>query len=192
MKRKEHTGSILSIRSFSALQKSIDSVRDRLILQILFETGCSVSDLSNVMAGDIRSPKEHTELCAIRFHNPLRFSAISSELSSHLVDYAKKRKRKKDEFLFSQQPDKPFSMKRIEQILFAISQEKKILITPHNIKYLHIREALSKGLSPDTIAAQTGLSRQRILQISDLLHITSVQSYASFFTDMHRSGGDEL
>jgi hypothetical protein len=51
------------------------------------------------------------------------------------------------------------------------------------IRYMHIVHAASKGLSPDTICEQTGLSRQRILQILDAYNITYRQSYLLFFEE---------
>ena len=181
----------LTVNLFLGILENISSERDKILVSTLFETGCSISDLANIKVKDHTPAIDHTSLPTITFGK--RKSAISSELSVMLTTLATTRKRNKEEYLFSQQPSKPFSVKRIEQIFddsfFEASQQflkknkitKKIRVKPYDIRYLHIAHALTKGLTIDSISAQTGISRQRITQLLDKLDLSNVQSYVSFF-----------
>ena len=160
-------------------------MRDALLLRILFETGCSVAELASIKVGDFSPADDASSNPTISFSNPDRSSVISPSLASSLGSFISKRGRKPSEFAFSQQPQKPFSVKRIEQIISAIDKT----LTPQDIRYLHIAHAASRGLTPDAIAAQTGLSRQRILQIIDGAGITYSQSYSLFFDMFYGNNG---
>jgi integrase len=183
----------LTVDSFLEILRSMQPERDRILVRVLFETGCSIQELANIKVKDHMPAKDHTTLPAITFG--IRKSAISSELSSQLTKLTASRNRNKDEYLFSQKPSKPFSVKRIEQIfessfsdaaqrLFKKNKiSKKIRTKPYDIRYLHIIHAITKGLTIDSISAQTGISRQRITQLLDELKLSNIQSYTSFFED---------
>jgi integrase len=183
----------LTVDLFLGILETMQSERDRVLVRTLFETGCSISDLANIKVKDHVRAADHTSLPAIIFG--IRKSAISSELSAMLEKLSSIRKRDKEEYLFSQKPSKPFSVKRIEQIFDESVSDaalqffkknklvKKIRVKPYDIRYLHIIRAVTKGLTVDSISAQTGISKQRITQLLDELELSNVQSYTSFFED---------
>jgi site-specific recombinase XerD len=175
-----HKSAILEINVKLFLDKlsSLSNIRDRIILQLLFETGCSVNELCAMKVSDYIQPKDYPMLNKIRFAN--RTSVISETLSTEIKRYILFRNRKSEEYLFSQNVKNPLSVKRVEQLVSAIYENK---IKPMQIRYMHIVYAASKGLSPDTIGEQTGLSRQRILQILDAYSVTYRQSYSLFFEE---------
>jgi len=127
---------------------------------------------------DYIQPKDSPQLNKIRFSD--RNSVISETLAVEIKKYILFRKRTSDSYLFSQNANKPLSVKRVEQLVGLIYDSR---IGPMQIRYMHIIYAASKGLSPDTIAEQTGLSRQRILQILDAYNVTYTQSYSLFFEE---------
>jgi integrase len=168
----------LDIRVFLDKLSSLSNLRDRIILRLLFETGCSVNELCSIRVSDYIQPKEYLQLNRIRFID--RHSVISENLAIDIRKYILFRKRVGVDYLFSQNIRKPLSVKRVEQLTMQIYDGK---IRPMQIRYMHIIHAASKGLSPDTICEQTGLSRQRILQILDAYDITYSQSYSLFFEE---------
>ena len=183
-KKKQPIGNNLQIDDFLKILKGLESTRDKLLLQTLFETGCSIKEVCTLKIGEIQLPQSIFQNNLITFHDPQRKSVISSTLAQDLHAYILLRKRNPTQYLYAQQPHKPFSVKRIEQIVTKISTEAHITFSPQDIRYLHIRHAATKGLTPDSIAAHTGLSRQRILQILDGTGIAYLQSYSLFFEDL--------
>jgi integrase len=175
-----HKAAILEINVKSFLDKlsSLSSLRDKIILQLLFETGCSVNELCSMKVSDYIQPKDYSQLNKIKLSD--RYSVISENLSIEIKKYILFRKRTTDSYLFSQNINKPLSVKRVEQLVSEIFGGK---LRPMQIRYMHIVYAASKGLSPDTICEQTGLSRQRILQILDAYNMTYRQSYSLFFEE---------
>ena len=170
----------ITTTGFFRLLKRCTALRDRILLLILFQTGCSLADLSSIRPGDVSFPEDITQSASIAFSDPKRSSVISSGLAQDLAQFMRAQQRRPSEFLFSQQPQKPFSVKRVEQILSGLDES----LTPQDIRYLHITHAALRGLTPDAIAAQSGLSRQRVLQILDEAEVTYSQSYSMFFEDL--------
>jgi site-specific recombinase XerD len=155
--------------------------RDSILLRLLFETGCSINDLCNFRPKDFLEPKSHTDLFKIKFDKPARKSVISYDLGIKLKLFINSKERKSTDFLFSQKPTKPLSAKRIEQIVQNIFRASNVQYKPIEIRYLHIKRAILSGLSIDSIAEQTGLKKQRILQIVEKLDVKCIQSYTQFF-----------
>ena len=165
----------LNIDVFLDKLSSLSNLRDEVILRILFETGCSMNELCSIRIIDYIQPKEYLQLNKIQFID--RQSIISESLAIDIKKYISLRKRSGEDYIFSQNIKKPLSVKRVEQLVTQIYNGK---LKPMQIRYMHIAYAASKGLSPDTICEQTGLSRQRILQILDATNITYKQSYSIF------------
>jgi integrase len=168
----------ISIKTFLDKASSLTNLRDKIILKLLFETGCSVNELCAIKVTDYILPKDYSQFNKIKFSN--RYSVISESLSIDLKKYILFRKRQGDDYLFSQNVKKPLSVKRVEQLVNLIYDNK---IKPMQIRYMHIVYAASKGLSPDTICEQTGLLRQRVLQILDAYDMKYSQSYSLFFEE---------
>jgi site-specific recombinase XerD len=156
-----------------------ENQKNAVILQTLFETGCEVQELTRIKIKNIEFAKTTTDLNKIEFENKnARKSAISQDLAEKLQRTIRKKQRKEDEYLFSQQPKKPLSVERVEQIIKETIRKN---ISPKTIRYYHIIHAYEQGLNIDSISSQTGLKKQRILQISENLNLDSTQSYSKFF-----------
>jgi integrase len=156
-----------------------ENQKNALILQTLFETGCEVQELTRIKTKDIIFAKTTADSNKITFENKKsRESAISEDLAEKLQSLIRQRQRKEEEYLFSQQPKKPLSVKRVEQIIKEITKKN---ISPKIIRYYHIIHAYEQGLNLDSISSQTGLKKQRLIQISEKLELTSMQSYSKFF-----------
>jgi integrase len=158
--------------------------RDWILMRILFETGCAINDLCHLKVIDYEEPKEHTAFHMLTFNNPSRSSVISESLGAELNRYIHVKGRAKQDFIFSQKPSKPLSGKRVEHVFFEIFAKDSSRIKPLDIRYLHIIHAALSGLSIDAISLQTGLGKQRILQILDKRNIHYRQSYSSFFENI--------
>lgn len=172
----------LNLRAFlNKVNRS--SERDRLIFLTLFETGCTASELASIKVKDCIRPKDNVSLHKITFHNPTRNSAIDEDLGNKIFAHIISSKKSSENYLFSSKKT-PFSVKRIEQLTSEILD----CITPQQIRYLHIIHAAKTGLSLDSIALQTGLKKQRIMQILDAEKIQQIQSYSRFFENNNIQG----
>ena len=148
----------------------VSDMRDKLIFSILYSTGCTESELISIKISDIDF-KNNT----IRFYD--RISKINSQLSKDINEF-RLRNQIKGSFLFQNNNSSSLSEKRIQQIV--ISYSTSILgekITPKLIRYTHIAHALIKSNSVFSVAKQTGLKLQRIMQISEELGLSEKLGY---------------
>jgi integrase len=160
--------------------KKLDSVTDKktkIILRLLFETGCSLSEVTQITAEDFFKPTSSDQSFKIFFKKTSRTSMISSGAGELLIKFLIANNRANKDFIFSRDPKKPASVKRIEQIFSSLFPDS----VPQQIRYMHIFAATQKGLGLDAIVSQTGLKRQRIGQILEILNVKKIESYSSFF-----------
>ena len=151
----------LNQREFERLKAVILVERDRLIIDLLYETGCYLNELVRIKVGNINFSK------ATIFFSPKKTSSISKKLCNELKQFVDENKKSAKEFLFSTAQSKRISEKRVRQLVQGYSLkafgEK---INPKCIKYSHIADAFEKKLSPKKIQQQTGTGPLRITQIS--------------------------
>ncbi|MBN2422480.1 tyrosine-type recombinase/integrase [Candidatus Woesearchaeota archaeon] len=146
----------LSIEEIKLLILSIDNTRDRLILEILYETGCSLNELVNIRIKDINK--------TIKIKN--RRIKTSENLSKLIKKYSKN--RKPNDFLFSSRENHKISKRRIQQILNK-----------------HSGRILKKNITPNTLRAthiiHDFLDRKPIKQIETEVGIKNIQPYIYAF-----------
>lgn len=148
------------------LLNTISNLRDKLLAQFLYESGCSVSEASELRASQIHRDgkvqfREHT-------------ATISLALTHALLEGA-------STHIFSSRQSSSITPKRIQQILKPyLKQVHKGKTTPHLLRYSHIIHAYQQGLQLGAIANQTGLSTVRLGQI--VSDITPAKGYEQFFS----------
>lgn len=148
------------------LLQSIPEQRDRLLAQFLYESGCSVSELTA-----LRPAAVHTD-GTVTIGN--RTAHISVELARTLLSAA-------GTFVFGSRQAQTITAKRVQQILRPhLSAFKKSKPTPHVLRYSHIIHAYALGISLATISKQTGLGTQRLAQI--VSNTTTPTPYRALFS----------
>ena len=169
MKEKE-VGS-LSNAEFTRLKNVIINQRDSLILQVLYETGCTVNELVNIefkhlnySKKTIKFPSQNT-----KSHDP-KLSYVSKNLVDQIKKELKGKVNPKEKFLFSTRQSSKMTTKRIRQLIQKYSTKAKIgKINPQIIRYTHIAHALDRGIPLKVVQKQVGIKRLRMAQIYEKL-----------------------
>lgn len=180
--RKTSSINYISIEKIKKLLDSITSNRDKLIIKILFETGCTVNELVKIKILDIdfinnlinfskTSTKSHKN----------KTSSISHSLVSELKKYVDDSRQ---EYLFSTRQSSLMTTKRVRQIIqfYGSKAGFPTKLNPQILRYSHIAHALESGISLKAIQKQTGLEQLRLRQISEeILSEDFEDVYKDFF-----------
>lgn len=149
--------SSLSHKDWLKLVSGVTNLRDRLIFEILYSTGCSESELISLKSKDIFLKNR-----IIKFGK--RQAIISHKTSLLISSYLSS--EKPTLYLFFSRQSSQLTPKRIQQI---VREESRTILgkslKPLDIRYSHIYHALLKNVSIVSMAKQTGLSYQRLAQI---------------------------
>jgi len=158
----------LSKREFNSLNSQITDERDKLVLKILYETGCTVNELISIKVKEIdfekkiiKFPAENTKM------KRSRVSFISKELVEETRKFVEK---KISPYLFTTRQSSKITTKRVRQLVQSYSQKAGFgKINPQVIRYTHIAHALEKGIPLSAIQKQVGMERLRMVQIYEAL-----------------------
>ena len=156
----------LSREELEQLLHSIQSPRDKLLVRFLYESGCSISELSELKTSTLHA--DGTLLIGSRK------AVISAELAHELLKQA-------DTYVFHTRQTPTITPKRIQQILKPyIAAVHKGKVTPHVLRYTHIVHAYTQGVPLAAISEQTGLTCVRLGQIVAELPVQ--RGYGTFFS----------
>jgi len=171
--------SFMSLSQIREFLSRISSIRDKLMIRILYETGCNISELVEIKVSDVQSNK-------IRIvdseTNTIRHPKISGKLAKDLRYYIKGNDLKKNSFLISTRQSSKITERRVRQLIQAYSQKFGYgKINPQMFRYYHIAHAYLSGVFQENIAAQLGIKKFRIFQILNQLNITPKQNMYNRF-----------
>ena len=159
---------------------SINDMRDRLLVRVLYESGCTLIDLVNIKVSDkggntIKLSKEDFKL---------RFARISGKLAKDLSLYIQGNSLQKDSYLFSARQGTSISEKRVRQLIQNYTEKAGLgRINPLSFRYSHIANAYLHGVFIESIALQLGLTTYRIFQVISELGIKpKANCYNEFLT----------
>lgn len=175
--KQTSVNSILTLREVRKLINSVDNARDKLMIRLLYETGCELIELVNIKVSDILGNK----IKIIDDNKKIRFPQISSKLAKDIRMYVLGNNLSKSMFLFSTRQSKNISEKRVRQLIQQYSQKycsKKI--NPQNFRYFHIAHAYLNGVLLETISKQLGITTNRIFQILNDLNLKANHNYNKF------------
>lgn len=178
-KTKEVSESYLSLQEIRKLISSISDMRDKLMIRLLYETGCTLIELVNIKVSDILGNK-------IKILEPetkeIRFSRISGKLAKDLSFYIKGNNLSKDAHILSTRQSQKISEKRVRQLIQdytkKISSRK---INPQMFRYYHISHAYHNGILLENIAKQTGITPYRVFQVITDFKIKPKQDHYNQF-----------
>jgi integrase/recombinase XerD len=166
----------LSFSQVDRLLASAKEERDSLILQILYEAGCTVSEIVNLKASDVIFDQS---VIRIRHGNSQRPSYVSRELSLRIRAYCKSAK---SAFVFSTRQSDRMTTKRVRQIVESYGPAIGCPdLVPQLLRYTHIVHAHLKNVPLDAIRRQVGLERSRAIEIfTKLPELDLKGAYANF------------
>jgi integrase len=181
-KSLEKSGSIryLTRDDWRILEKAPSSMRDSLILRILYETGCTVNELVNIkrshcdfVANTVRIRPEHAR------NHANRVAYISERLSKDLQSYGSLHE---GEYILSGRQGEGLTTKRIRQLVQKYCEQCGIHDAgPQVLRYTHIVHAYQKNIPLQAIQRQVGLRRSRAIDIfQELPELGSKDAYRKF------------
>ena len=158
--RKQQRGNKREIKylkkeEWKKLLDCIDNFRDMVIIELLYETGCRVGELSKMFIQDvdfqegfIRIPMENTKTRTGRtVYIP---QGILSRVKAYLI-----MSRKKEGLLFA------LAKRRIQQLVKKYSDKSGIVCSPHTLRHSHIVHALMDKVPISAVQKQVGHKRLR-------------------------------
>lgn len=173
----------LEVGEVIRLVRGMSSLRDKLIILLLYETGCSVTELINIKLKDIRNRScEIVIESSVRSNEP-RIAQVSKELLDTVKEYLLEKKKERSvasNYLLSTRQSRSMTQKRIQQILSEYKSKSGEKITPQILRYTHIAHAYSKGVGVGEITRQVGLKRSRAIEIFSQLK-SKTNGYDRFF-----------
>lgn len=189
------------------LINSIEDSRDRLIVKLLFELGCTQKELVNIRVRDVDFKRFSVNIHKKNTrNNHERPSFISINLSNEITNYLKLQKRleKKAAYLLQTRQSSKMTPRRIRQIIKCyttrIGLEGKS--HPQVIRYTHLIHAYKKRIPLSAIEDQVGLKKARLIQIiSGIALPDSRKEYRQFLeaedeseivTELDSEIGDDL
>lgn len=141
----------------------VDNFRDMVIIELLYETGCRVGELSKMSiedidfeAGFIRILAENTKTKAARtVYIP---QGILSKVKAYLI-----MTRRKKGLLFG------LSKRRLQQLVKKYSERSGVVCSAHTLRHTHVVHALLDKVPITAVQKQVGHKRLTTTQIySDL------------------------
>ncbi|MFH1396750.1 MAG: tyrosine-type recombinase/integrase [archaeon] len=150
------------------LRSQIQNQRDKIILQILYETGCTVNELVNIKYNNINVKSKTIKYPSdITKTKKSRICFISSKLVNELKKYTR---GENFVYLFVTRQSYNITTKRVRQLLQSYGLKARLgKINPQVIRYTHIAHALERGITLTTIQKQVGIERLRMVQIYESL-----------------------
>jgi site-specific recombinase XerD len=145
----------INFQEFQNLKKHTKNNRDKIILSILFETGCNVNELVQLNVGDIEFTTNSLILGAVE---QKRTITISKKLSLQLKSFVIKQKLTMQDYLLATRQSSTISEKRIFQIVKRITREAGLnKASPKILRYSHIVQSIAAGKSIEEISKNTGI-----------------------------------
>jgi site-specific recombinase XerD len=126
---------------------SFKTPRDELILEILFNTGITASELVNIKVQDISFSKNNIKIQ----DKKTRTLLLNDNLVNLLKDYIQKNKLISNDFLFKTRQSPYITVRRLEQIL------SNYKLTPQEIRKHYLEKALKSGQDRLAIKKQLGI-----------------------------------
>ena len=167
----------LKREEWNKLVNSVFSLRDSLILSILYETGCTVSEIVNIKIKDLT--QNHISIYE-------RKSIISPILYAKIQTYFNLEGKDRIFLFYSRQSD-TLTEKRVIQIVKFYSKRVGFEVTPQILRYTHMAHAYERNIPISNIISQVGITKQRAVQIfSEMASRDQMQEYSKFYRDPYK------
>lgn len=148
----------LTKEEISKLAGSIQNNRDRILFEILYETGCTISELTQIRKKDfdfknstLTIPAENTR------NNKARKNNLSTQIVKRIFLYLKKNRTK--DFIFESRQSGRITERRVQQVIanYSIKSLSK-RISPHDLRTTRIIHSFLDQRSIDDIEKVVGIN----------------------------------
>ncbi|MFW6450195.1 MAG: tyrosine-type recombinase/integrase, partial [Nanoarchaeota archaeon] len=129
--------------TFSSRVINTQKERDKIIFEIVKETGCKTSQLKTIKKSNLEGKFLHLRNCSFK---------LSDTLLDRLKKYCKT--KEKNELIFKNKNNKPLSERRIQQIFSAFAG-----ITPQQARKEYACRQYAMGKKRNEIKKELGLKR---------------------------------
>lgn len=166
---KQHAGlqrldekRVLTKDEFNRIRSCATTTKEKLFLDIPYETGCTLSELTAIKVKDI-------EFTASFLILGQRHVPLSPRLLQEIRHYLSREQRSPDAFLFSTRQSATISEKRVYQIIREISCKACIAACPRVLRNSHISRAFASRRPLQDIAEETGIKHLEKFHLYGLL-----------------------
>lgn len=156
----------LQRREIARMAQAARTDRDSILIKFLYETGCAPAEATKVKVKHVNIANA-TVYIEAHGRKPARLSYISTSLAREIAAYT--RQDEQDSYLFSVTKKEPLTPKRISQIVAELGKVIEKKITPIDIRYAHIRQALEYGIPLIEVQRQVGLESTRAAELYNTL-----------------------
>ncbi|HII71956.1 TPA: site-specific integrase [Candidatus Woesearchaeota archaeon] len=176
----------ISSEEIVKLESSIKQKRDRLLLKILYETGCTVNEAVNIAKDDIDGAHNRISFPgSITKSKQAKTSIISQELAAKITSYTDELEKEgiKSRYLFASRQSESMTTKRARQLILLYGKKAGLgKVLPQMLRYAHVLHAAEKGVPLEAIERQTGINKIRLVQIMDsVTRQEPADDYMKFF-----------
>ena len=173
----------LSQEEWERLKETPSDERGKLLLLVLYETGCTVKELVSIRKQDLGdSTIAISEECA-RNHEQ-RTVHVSQGLLARLRSYAADLAAEHEtEYVFSTRQSPVMTTKRVRQLVQSYCRKAGLgKENPQVLRYTHIVHAYQKNIPFELIQRQVGLKKSRAVEIYEQLpKKEDMDGYSRFF-----------
>jgi integrase len=141
---------ILREEEFQKIRAYATTLQEKLFLDIFYETGCTLKELTTIRVKDIEFTTASLTLRERRM-------PLSRQLQHELRAYLSQEERLPDAFLFSTRQSATISEKRVYQIIRRLSDQAGILGHSRMIRNGFVSRALARTRSIPQVAEETGI-----------------------------------
>lgn len=162
----------LTQKQIQQLKSLATAPRDRLLIEVQYQTGCSVSELVNIKKTDLEKRAIHIQD---------RSCIVSEQLLKDLSAYAATHD---SPYIFATRQSPQLTCKRVQQIVKRYVRKVSPSITkktPHILRYTHIAHAIKQRIPFAAIQQQTGLGEMRLSQLFAELSEPEHKEYRKVF-----------
>lgn len=143
------------------VRKACDTKREKAIVEVLYSTGCRVSELEHLNISDVNF--ESKEVVLLGKGNKHRISYLNAKAEVALMDYLKERNDTNEAlFVYDRKPYDRLKKSGIELIIKKIMQRVdgvNVHVTPHVFRHTTATEGLNRGMSVVDVSKLLGHAR---------------------------------
>lgn len=171
----------------ASLLSSVTSLRERVLVHLLYALGCSLQELVRIRVRDI-----DLEGCSVQISSsPARssrrayFSRQTRDLLEQYLENQGVRSRRLA-FIFGSRERSHMTVRRAAQLITGLLREAGFTDRDHPqvLKYSHIVNAYRAHVPVSAIQRQVGLTKQRLIAILSEIDESQGASYEEFFTQI--------
>ena len=140
------------------LRKGCKDLRDKVILETLFSTGCRVTELSNMKITDIDFTQRTVKV--LRKGNKEDIVFLNPRAYNLITEYLQTRTDNIDALIYSRRTNNNLQSGGIEEVMKHIVCRSKLNknVTPHVIRHTTATIALKRGMSIEEVSKMLGHS----------------------------------